>query len=271
MRTITFLLLLLLPGYLLAQDQQVFKSHRLNAPDTVWIFTPDGYDHSTEKMFPVVYLLHGWSGYYSYWDEIIDCQHTADQHGMIIVCPDGLYDSWYLNSPVESENRYEDFFFSELMPYIKSNYRVNPDAVFITGLSMGGHGALYLFTRNPRLFRSAGSLSGLLDLKDWSSHYGISRVLGLDSTTDDNSILSEFSVTGNMDQLAKANKEIIVSCGTEDPFFDINENFEELCRKKGIKIKFITSPGAHNSEYWRQAINDHFEFFARQARINRNQ
>jgi putative tributyrin esterase len=261
MRSLGFLLLLVLPWTLFSQDQQVFFSASLNQPDTVWIFTPENYKESPEQKFPVVYLLHGWSGYYSYWDQIIDCQFYSNKYDMIIVCPDGLYDSWYLNSPVKGENEYEDFFIRQLMPYISNNYRVNPDAVFITGLSMGGHGALYLFACNPSLFASAGSLSGLLDLHDWRKHYGISRILGLDGTKDDDLKLQEFSVTGNLDQLAKANKKLIVSCGTEDPFYDINVRFKELGDKKGVKIKFIESPGSHNSEYWSKAVNDHFDSF----------
>ena len=249
--------------FLQAQETFVLESDYLTRADTVWVFTPADYDISPEEKFPVVYLLHGWNGYYQHWDEIMDCQAYADTYGFIIVCPDGLYDSWYLNSPVKTENQYEDFFLRELMPLIAYKFRIQKDNVFITGLSMGGHGALYIFARNPSLFRSAGSLSGLLELEGWREYYGISRILGLHGTDNNDTILGKFSVTGNLDGLVKANKEIIVSCGTEDPFYVINIHFMEACGKKEIEVLFIASKGGHNSDYWRSAIDEHFQFFTR--------
>ncbi|MDZ7742182.1 MAG: hypothetical protein U5Q03_10620 [Bacteroidota bacterium] len=54
---------------------------------------------------------------------------------------------------------------------------------------------------------------------------------------------------------------IIVSCGTSDPFYAINLAFIDSCRKYDVRVKFIEAPGAHNSDYWRNAVKDHFEFF----------
>lgn len=101
------LVLILTTLIVFGQKQIVIKSEYLNAPDTVWIFSPNDYD--SKEAVPVIFLLHGWSGNYHQWDDIINCQEYANDYGTIIVCPDGLYDSWYLNSPVVSENQYESF------------------------------------------------------------------------------------------------------------------------------------------------------------------
>lgn len=261
MRPLTIIILLLFPGYLASQDQLVLESGYLNQPDTVWVFTPASYQTSPHDSFAVVYLLHGWSGYHQYWDEIIGCQSYADKYGFIIVCPDGFYDSWYLNSPVATEDQYEDFFVKELIPLINKRFRTQEDHVFITGLSMGGHGALYLYAQHSNLFMSAGSLSGLLRLSAWRDQFGISRILGLDKTRDDEQVLWDYSVAGKTDQLKSAGKEIILSCGTEDPFYGINVNFTDACRRNNIPFQFIVGPGGHDSTYWHSAIDGHLIFF----------
>ena len=246
-----------------AQEQFVINSDYLGKPDTIWVFTPENYDDSSVSMFPVIYLLHGWSGSYKQWDNIMDCQSYADNYGFIIVCPDGLYDSWYFNSPVEKESQYEKFFMSDLMPFISENFNIQEQNVFITGLSMGGHGALYLFAKHPSYFKSAGSLSGLLELNLWRNHYGIYRILGLAETDNDEHILWKYSVAGNINEIKSADKNIIISCGTEDPFYEINTNFFDACKKNKINVHFIEDPGGHNSAYWSSTIDDHFDFFSR--------
>ncbi len=246
---------------LFSQQQFVIKSENLTKADTVWVFTPTNYASNTTKKYPAIYLLHGWSGNYHQWNDIIDCQKYADEYETIIICPDGLYDSWYINSPSQNENQFEDFFVIDLIPIISANFRIQKQNIFITGLSMGGHGALYLYAHNPAYFKSAGSLSGLLKLNKWRNYYSIKRILGLDDTDDDNELLAKYSVAGNIDKIKTANMEIIVSCGTEDPFYMINIDFVNDCKKDSINILFIEDTGGHNRMYWESAIDSQFDFF----------
>ena len=241
-----------------AQKQIILESEFLNKPDTIWVFTPDS---DSNEPYPVLYLLHGWSGDFRMWHNMIDCQYYANKYQFIIVCPDGLYDSWYIDSPVESENQYESFFNTELIPTISQKFNIQKDNIFITGLSMGGHGSLYLFEKNPDYFKSAGSLSGLLDLTTWWYHYGINRVLGLTEQNNKKDLLEKYSVTGNIANMKLANKKIIVSCGTEDPFYEINRSFIDSCSTHNIDVSFLQSSGGHNTTYWSTAVNGHFNFF----------
>lgn len=243
------------------QKQFVLNSAYLNSPDTVWVFSPTEYNDN--KLLPVTYLLHGWSGKYWHWDYMIDCQEYADKYNTIIVCPDGLYDSWYLNSPLATENHYESFFNVDLIPLIADNYKINEDSIFITGLSMGGHGALYLCSKTPGYFTKVGSLSGLLDLRNWENHYGISRVLGLDKNENTDSILWKYSAVSNIDVIKSFSGNIIISCGTEDPFYSKTLEFIDHCNSKGIITVFKSGPGGHNAQYWKDNVVDHFEFFFR--------
>lgn len=143
------------------QSLEVVSSHYLPVADSVWVFQARNVG-GNEKL-PLVFMLHGWSGNYTTWNQIVDCQHLADSFRMILVCPDGLYDSWYMNHPLRTDMRYENFFSGELLGMICSSYPVDTHNVFITGLSMGGFGALHLAAQNPGKFKSAGAMSGVFD------------------------------------------------------------------------------------------------------------
>lgn len=263
MQRIIFLLISLVttaPG-IQAQDQHILKSKNIQSADTVWVFTPSVYKSDPEKSFPLIYMLNGWSGSYHQWNDIIGCQNFADRYGFIIVCPDGLFDSWYINSPAIAGSRYSDFFFSDLMPFIAENYRVDRENIFITGLSMGGHGALYLFAMNPGLFRSAGSLSGVLDLSICASEYRINDYLGIREPNSNDPLLKTYSVAGNIKRIAASGKEIIFTCGTSDRFYAVNNQFKTLCDEYRIAATYIISPGGHDYAYWKSAIGYHFDFF----------
>src|SRR5579871_55281 len=109
--------------------------------------------------WPVIYLLHGHGGNYAQWIQTApQLTREATAYGILFVCPDGGYDSWYFDSPIDPSVRYESFITKELVPYIDGHYPVYADNAHraITGLSMGGHGALYLAIRHRDLFGAAG-------------------------------------------------------------------------------------------------------------------
>ncbi|HTH32308.1 MAG TPA: alpha/beta hydrolase-fold protein, partial [Lacibacter sp.] len=114
------------------------------------VITPKKYKKSKER-FPVVYLLHGYSGNYAGWiKEAPQLAQKADELQLMIVCADGGFYSWYYDSPIDPKMKYETFVSKELVSYIDTHYKTIADKKgrAITGLSMGGHGALYLAVRN---------------------------------------------------------------------------------------------------------------------------
>ncbi|MBC7920595.1 MAG: esterase, partial [Ferruginibacter sp.] len=135
--------------------------------------------------------------------------------------------------------------------------------LFISGLSMGGHGALYLFSQRPDLFRSAGSTSGVVDLRTSADKYNLTGLLG--NLGDHQVRWIRFSVLGNLDRIAAAKKEIIFDCGVEDGFYNVNNELRDRCLQLNIPATFISQPGAHNRLYWQKAIRAHFAFFKRLA------
>ena len=85
------------------------------------VIKPDTYNESAE--FPVLYLLHGYSDRYDGWvNRVPHIKELSDQYGMMIVCPDGAFGSWYLDSPVDSSFQFETFVAQELIAWIDQKY-----------------------------------------------------------------------------------------------------------------------------------------------------
>ena len=119
-------------------------------------------DKATSEACPTLYLLHGHSGNEKTWLVIKpNLPEIVDEKGLIVVCPDGE-NSWYWDSPLNANVRYETFISDELVHYVDGHYNTIADrrGRAIAGLSMGGHGALWNAIRHSDVFSAAGSMSG---------------------------------------------------------------------------------------------------------------
>ena len=235
-------------------------SESMNKEIPVTIITPEGYEKGQE--YPVIYLLHGHSGDHRMWTGEGIVGKLADRYGIMMVLPDGGYNSWYFDSPVTPEFKYETFVSKELIEYIDSNYKTikNRTARAITGLSMGGHGALYLAFRHPDIFGSAGSTSGGVDFRPFPENWELSERLG---TYEDNPENWESNTVINMTHLIKPGQlNLIIDCGTEDFFYEVNCNFHEKLLREGIPHEFHVRPGVHWWTYWRISIQYQILFFS---------
>ena len=245
-----------------AQEQLYFNSLYVPFTDTTLVYKPKDYSITADRKYPVIFLLHNGGETYRQWNTIISVQKYADAYGFIIVCPDGLKDSWYINSPRKQMSKFEDFFFKDLYPTIKKNYRVEEEQIFITGIGSGGHGALSLFSKRPELFRAAGSSGGVLDLTIESENASLQTILGSGKLD----ILREFSIIYNVGKLAASQKEIIFDCGTDDANYEANNDFRRRCDELKVKATYISQPGKNEKFYWQKAIKVQFDFFKRIVR-----
>jgi putative tributyrin esterase len=259
MKRYLLLMNFLLMGFgALAQDLLLVKSAYLKTTDSVWVFKPATYQK--QQRYPVVYLLHGHSANYTSWSKLADLQSLSNQYGFIVVCPDGLKKSWYLNSPNKDSAQYESFFIKELMPKVSATYSTDTKKHFVTGASMGGFGAMSLLISYPHLFLSAGSTSGVLNLR----HSGFKKttlayILG--EYSEDNKLFDEYSPVNRLHLIKDLNKKLIFDCGTEDYLYKANNQFRQQCDSLKIKATYITQPGAHTGGYWGKTIHQHFRFF----------
>ena len=145
------------------------------------IIKPNGYQSNTSKRYPVIYLLHGAFQNYSNWIKYVPhIQQLADQCQLLIVCPDGGFNSWYFDSPIDSTYRYETFVAKEVPEFIDGAYHTiaNRNGRAITGLSMGGHGGLFLAFRHSETFSACGSTSGALMVSIITKGYDVEKRLG---------------------------------------------------------------------------------------------
>ncbi len=214
-------------------------------------------------------MLHGYSQNYEQWSKTTDLKKLANNYQMILACPEGFV-SFYINSPNLKNSQYEDFFFQELMPEIKKNFSIDSNNIFITGLSMGGYGALHLFVKNSDFFNTAASTSGGLEFdyenlkKNSLIFFGNERL-----TNDLNEILGDHNqndwnqcnISTLLEQHTDFNKGFLLDCGLQDPLLVNTLKVKELALAKKLPITFITQPGEHNKEYWRKSIEYHFIYF----------
>ena len=152
---------------------------------------------------PVLYLLHGYGGNAGTWLGIKpELPQIADKEGIIFVCPDGK-NSWYWDSPLNKEYRYETFVSKELVNYIDKNFttKVERGGRAITGLSMGGHGSLWLSIRHKDVFGGGGSMSGGLDIRPFPNNWEMKKQLGEEASNKQR--WDEHTVINQLDKIKK--------------------------------------------------------------------
>ncbi|MDR3712204.1 MAG: alpha/beta hydrolase family protein [Puia sp.] len=212
---------------------------------------------------PVVYLLHGWSGNYAQWPGLApQLARKADELNILIVCPDGGYGSWYFDSPVDSSIRYETFISRELVTYIDRHYPTAADRAHraITGLSMGGHGGLYLGIRHKDLYGAAGSMSGGVDFRPFPDNWDLKKDLGDSACCWAN--WENNTVTHAVEGLKNGEIRLIFDCGTGDDYFiGVNRALHQKLLDKQIDHDYAERPGAHEDAYWRNSVDYQLLFF----------
>lgn len=231
---------------------QVYSASMQKNMKTV-VITPDNY--ASAKELPVVYLLHGYSDNYSAWvKKAQGVEKQADLNNLIIVCPDGGFSSWYWDSPVDPKLRYETFVSTELVKAIDGKYKTIKDRKGrgITGLSMGGHGALYLAIKHQDVFGAAGSMSGGVDIRPFPNNWDMAKRLGTYAENQD--LWEKNTVINLLHLLTPGSLSIIIDCGTDDFFYKVNENLHQQLLYRNIPHDYITRPGGHTWPYWTNAV-----------------
>lgn len=243
------------------------------------IYLPADYATS-QRRYPVLYLLHGYSGNENDWIQSGEANRTADKMiangeipDMVIVMPDGQ-NSWYVNQEVGTE-KYADFFIKEFIPYIDKNYRTKAEKGYraISGLSMGGYGSALFAAKNLNVFQSCAGLSSAIRTDDevvnvftdydfnsrFESIYGknIKPQDRIGEKWQQNSVLHFMEIIP-VDSLKKV--RWYFDCGDDDYLFRGNDALHTLMRKRNIPVEFRMRDGAHTWEYWRTGLADALKF-----------
>ena len=255
------LLILVAPSFAAKVDTLLVNSPSMNKDVQVVVVTPDAALGKKAVACPVIYLLHGYGGNAKTWIDIKpNLPQIADEKGIIFVCPDGK-NSWYWDSPKDPSYRYETFVSSELVKYIDGHYKTIADRKgrAITGLSMGGHGAMWNAIRHKDTFGAGGSTSGGVDIRPFPLNWDMSKQLG--EFAYNKKVWDEHTVINQIDKIENGDLAIIIDCGEADFFLNVNKDLHNRLLARKINHDFITRPGAHNGQYWNNSIDYQILFF----------
>jgi len=220
-------------------------SYRVNLPKEYF---------STEIRYPVLYLVHGYTGHYRSFEAHSNLTRYLDRYQLIAVSIEAE-NSWLINSATNLKEKWEDYFLRDVISDAQDRFRINGgDARAIAGISSGGYAAINLALKYLGLFFFAGSLSGPLDATrnpQFDKFPGFAEVFGpagsKTHTENDPFALAE-----------KAEPQhtsfIFMTCGTEDDDIESMHKFGDLLRKRHIAYEGVEFPGEHEWTFWEAAI-----------------
>ena len=228
------------------------------------VILPDAYIERDAEKFPVLYLLHGAGGNHASWNQSTQCAQLADQFEFIILCPDGGSTSWYYDSPIDPTYQYETHVAVECVQYMDRNYRTRANRVSraISGMSMGGHGAMYLAIRHPDTFGTSVCLMGGVDIRPFPNNWEIKKRLGEISTNRGN--WEEHTVMNQAKKLKDEQIRIVLDCGRGDFFLQVNRALHMQLLQDGISHIYEEHQGVHNWQFCKDAIERQFPYIATQ-------
>lgn len=228
------------------------------------IILPANYDENRGEIYPVLYLLHGYGGNYKTWATQTKktLAEEANKWNIIVVCPDGE-NSWYWDSPINPKSQFETYVSKELVNYVDNNYKTKASAKgrAITGFSMGGHGGLWLGINHPDVFGACGSMSGGVDIRPFPNSWDMKKHLGTYKANP--KVWDDHTVINQLDKIEPNTLSVIIDCGYEDFFYQVNEELHKQMLYKNIPHDYIVRPGGHTHEYWNNAIDYQMQYFSK--------
>ncbi len=227
-----------------------YRSAAVGDDRDYYVYTPPGYDPSAKKLYPVLYLLHGFSDDASGWTAVGRAHVILDNliaggkaKPMLIVMPLGYgapevlaRGGPTLRDPALRTRNYDKFrdsLFTEVIPQVEKAYKVTKDrnSRAIVGLSMGGAESLYIGLNAMDRFGWVGSFSAGGTSEDYNATFP-----ALNANT-----------TAQLHLLW-------IACGTEDRLITPNRQFREWLTSKDIKHTDVETPGAHTWLVWRRNL-----------------
>jgi enterochelin esterase family protein len=227
-----------------------YKSGIVGDNRDFYVYTPPGYDPKASSLYPVLYLLHGFSDDASGWSAVGRAHVILDNliaegkaKPMLIVMPLG-YGAPEIVSRISppmrdpklrqrSFEKFRDALFAEVMPEVERVYRASKDrkSRAIAGLSMGGAESLYVGLNALDRFAWIGAFSSGGLGEDFNATFA-----ALDS---------------------KANEQVRllwISCGKDDRLIDANRKFLEWLKSREIRHNWLETAGAHTWMVWRRNL-----------------
>jgi S-formylglutathione hydrolase FrmB len=246
------------------------------------VYIPSGYDTAATqhppRRYPMLYFLHGLGDNEQTlfnsggWTLLDDLRKQGKIGDFLIVAPEGRR-SFYVNS-ADGSVRYSDFFLQEFMPQIESKYRVRSGRAgrAVSGVSMGGYGALRFAFAHPELFSAVSAQSAALITEspqqlDTASQTGV-PVISVLGPVFGKPIDAQHWKENSPFVLAKKNADglrklaIYFNCGQSDDygFQKGAAALHDELLKEHVKHEYHPYPGDHSLQYFLTHFAEVMEF-----------
>ncbi|MCL1065653.1 alpha/beta fold hydrolase [Shewanella olleyana] len=215
---------------------------------------------------PIIILLHGVYGSHWVWSQLGGVEQVYQnlrQQGLsefVLVMPSdgGHYEgSGYL--PFQHAD-YESWIVEDVISAVINTQAMCSDKsnIYISGLSMGGYGALRLGAKYPHVFSGISAHSSITHIEDFTNFVDSKTLDSLKQTTD----IYAGDVFTTLNQHKSTLAPLRLDCGKDDPLFTANYQLVKRLIKADIDHTFDIFDGGHSWDYWHQHVAKTFAFFA---------
>lgn len=246
-----------------------FKSALLDKTMALYAYLPPGY--TTDREWPVLYLLHGFGNDEIEWFEYHKLHEVADRliaegkiEPVVIIAP-RMDNGWGLDSGKPAMNGptprralfngpYESYFLDEVMYLAETRYHASGERASrsLGGISMGGFAALHIGLRNPNLFARVGGHSPALRGTQIPEFFLYAKPMKREEC-DPIELAKRKDLSG---------LRIFVDCGSDDALFPGVQEIARVLEDRKADVTFFTAPGGHTGEYWHPNLERYLLFYA---------
>ena len=244
----------------------VIKSQILARPVRYCAYLPASFDKDKTRRYPVLYYLHGLGDNeqsllnFGGWDLVSELRSQGKVGEFVILAPAAGH-TFYINSE-DGKVRYEDFFMKEFMPQMEKRYRAEGTRATrgITGVSMGGYGALRLGFKYPDQFAAVSAQMPALitDLPNNISSDAPGSPASLLGDVFGSPFSREYFTRNNVfyfartDSVATLKKlSIYFNAGNNDDYgFEQGaQQLDRILKDRGVPHQFHIYPGRHSADF----------------------
>lgn len=256
-----FIFTLILPVFGQHLVHEHVYSAKMNKKIPVVIITPNLIEG---KSYKSVYILHGYSGNSerTHQHDIPDLAAKSEIYQTIYILPDGNFNSWYVDSPMDIGSQYQTFIGDELVKYVDAHYPVfaNRKSRGILGWSMGGYGAINIGVTYSKVFSLVGSSCGALDFTRFGEAYHlyqVDQVLGPYQQFD-----KSYLTSSKIEKMKMADQYYILDCGIQDEqMIGMNRDFHDQLIQAHVNHIYQESEGKHDPVYWSRSLSNQLALF----------
>lgn len=237
------------------------KTPNLKGRGDICLYVPEVENKSD---LPIVLLLHGVYGSAWSWSQNAGAHLTAERligngaiKPMILAMPsDGLWGdgSGYLP---HSEYDFEKWIVEDVLDAVRGNINEasSSKVTFISGLSMGGYGALRIGAKYGKLFTAISAHSSITSLPQMS----LFVEEPIESYAQNER--SEVDVFQTIDIYKNNLPHLRFDCGKEDLLIEHNRKLHDQLSKANISHEYFEFLGAHEWPYWQEHLVDSLQYF----------